>query len=133
VRDLAASPPGWPLAVMSGVLCGGIAVVAWRRFLRRPDRPEVRSRALNIAVLVVFLLAFPFALYVISQVLGDMMYRVVPASLLESSGIKFHPNPPNLVLDGAMAFVFTLLLLQAVRACGRAYLGCKKNATDMTE
>ncbi len=114
VREMAHSPTGWPLAAALGAAGGLASAAAWRRFLRMPKRRAIKSRLVNILAGVAALGLFIFLMALISQVLGDLMYRVVPISWLADGGVPFHPSSPSLPVDGAMAFVLTLLVMVTV-------------------
>ena len=70
----------------------------------------VNSRLATVLALVLALGVFILLMAIFSQVYGDMMYRVVPISWLTDSGVPFHPNGPSLLVDGATAFLLSLLL-----------------------
>jgi len=75
-----------------------------------PERREIKSRLVNVLAGVLALGLFIFLMAVFSQVYGDLMYRVVPSSWLSDGTVPFHPNRPSLPVDGAMAFLLSLLL-----------------------
>jgi hypothetical protein len=81
-----------------------------------PKRPAIKSRLSNVVAGVVALGLAVVLLAVTFQVLGDMMARVVPASWIttDTTGVPFHPNRPSLPLDGAMAFLLTMVLTPPV-------------------
>jgi len=110
VRELAVSPTGWPLAVAVGVAGAVGSIAAWRKFRRMPKRRVIDSRLVNVAAGVLALGLFIFLMAIFSQVYGDLIYRVVPVSWLADGGVRFHPNRPSLLVDGATAFYISLLL-----------------------
>jgi hypothetical protein len=75
-----------------------------------PERREIKSRLVNVLAGLLALGLFIFMMAISSQVYGDLMSRVVPISWLSDSGVPFHPNRPSLPVDGAMAFLLSLLL-----------------------
>lgn len=110
VRELAHSPAGWPVAVAAGVAGAVGSMAAWRRLRRMPKRHVINSRLATVLALVLALGLFVFLMAIFSQVYGDLMYRVVPISWLADSGVPFHPDRPSLLVDGATAFLLSLLL-----------------------
>jgi hypothetical protein len=110
VREMAHSPAAWPVAVAIGASGAVGSIAAWRRLRRIPKRRAITSRRANVLAGVIGLGLFIFLMAIFSQVYGDLMYRAVPISWLADSGVPFHPNRPGLLVDGATAFLLTLLV-----------------------
>lgn len=110
VRELVHSPAGWPVAVAAGVAGAVGSMAAWRRFRRMPKRQVTNSRLATVLAGVLALGIFILLMAVFSRVYGDLMSRLVPISWLADSGVPFHPDRPSLLVDGATAFLLSLLI-----------------------
>ena len=75
-----------------------------------PKRQVTNSRLATVLAGVLALGIFILLMAVFSRVYGDLMSRLVPISWLADSGVPFHPDRPSLLVDGATAFLLSLLI-----------------------